>query len=272
MKSVKIVISAFILTARIWVGEVYSQNSEIQTGFFASKQIKFSLTPVLYDNLKLTYDEAKLLKSRPCFSAEVTISYYQYIAKGFGINMGAGIGLAPFNFKYDFEYPPGTVFDPNSYFDLNSYTYVDEIWVFPLSVQKMFSAKKGNLFYNIEAGIKLNRIIAYPYVISIQADYMINDTVDARLFYFEIEDTGKQNLFSYFLKFGIIKPTKKQNTLGCNLVLHYCPQLIGKGWYKFYNLSYDSHGSVEQNINYIGIEFIYGLTLMKSKNIQKQKK
>lgn len=271
MKLMKIVILAFILTVLFWIGEGYSQNGESRRDMFVNRQIKFSLAPVLYDNLNLTYNGEKLLNSRPCFSAEATISYYEYLAKGFGINIGAGLGLAPINTNFYFKSSPNTIFNPDIYFDLNDYIYADYMWIFPFSVQKMFSTKKEKLFYNIEAGIKWNRIIAYPYEITNQVDFVINDTLDASLYFMEIDDTGKQNLFSYFLKVGIIKPTKKQNTLGCNLVLHYCPQLFGEGWYKFYNLNYESYGNIEQNINYIGIEFIYGLSLTKSIKIEKYK-
>jgi len=250
----------------------YTQVCEKRRDLIFTNQIKFSITPQLYENLYLTYTGVELLKSRPCFSAEATISYYQYITKGFGINIGAGLGLAPFNVNYNFASPPGTVFKPGIYFNDNFFAYLDYLWIFPLSFQKMFSTKNNNILYNLEAGVKWNRIMNFPYSIAFGTEYVINDTLDAELFNLSIEDDGKQNLFSYFLKFGIIKPTSKKNALGCNLVLHYCPQLIGHGWYKFYNLNYDSYGNVEQNINYIGIEINYGLTLMKSKNIQKQKK
>jgi hypothetical protein len=139
------------------------------------------------------------------------------------------------------------------------------MWVFPLSIQKLIE-RDENKYYSIEAGIKLNRVVAYPYEITTGHLFVIDDTTEARLFDFKLDGT-KKNLVSYFLKAGLIKVTKNQNTIQLNAVLHYSFSKIGIGYYEFQNLPYESRGQVSQNINYIGLEFIYGLSLSKrSKN------
>ena len=78
----------------------------------------------------------------------------------------------------------------------------------------------------------------------------------------QAEDT---KMLSYFVKAGLMKMNKKGNSFHVNLVANYSPSTITRGTYAFYNLVYESRGAMEQNINYIGIEFSYGFTLLKNK-------
>lgn len=234
-------------------------------------QIRFSLSPVLYDNLSITHWGEKLLKSRPVFSGEATILYHKHLKNDIGVNFGVGLGLAPYNINYYFKAPENSIFQTGKYkesyeyLDNNHYDYVQFMWVFPLSIQKLIE-REENKYYSIEAGIKLNRVVAYPYEITTGHLFVIDDTTEARLFDFKLDGT-KKNLVSYFLKAGLIKVTKNQNTIQLNAVLHYSFSKIGIGYYEFQNLPYESRGQVSQNINYIGLEFIYGLSLSKrSKN------
>lgn len=245
----------------------YGQNVN-KSEFTFKDQIKFSLSPVLYDNLTVNHWGKKLLKSKPVFSGEAVISYYYQLKNDMGINIGAGLGLAPYYLNYYFKAPDNSIFRTGHYKDdyeylgnIKHYEYVQFMWVFPLSIQKLIE-RDENKYYSIEAGIKLNRVVAYPYEITVGETYVIDDTTEARLFDFQLLST-KKNLVSYFIKAGLIKITKKQNTFQLNAVLHYSFSKIGIGYYEFQNLPYESRGQVSQNINYIGLEFIYGLSLSK---------
>ncbi len=247
-----------------------AQNSKIAESLMYSRQLRFSFSPVLYDNLKINNQGEDILKSRPTFSGEAAISYYQHIKNGYGINIGAGLGLASFNVNYYFKAPENSIFRTGIYKD--DYEYLDDIrneyvnffWSFPVSLQKIFLTNNKDLVYSIELGFKLNSIIAYPYEIAGSSSYYIDeDNTSVKLFEFYLEDTGRKHIFSYFLKLGLIKMTKNQNTFHINLVANYSPYTLGKGWYRFETLPYKSYGTIEQNINYIGLELTYGLTLLR---------
>lgn len=261
--------TAYIVLFLLSIDASAQEHQEKQL-FIFNNQLKFSISPVLYNKLEINNTGEKLINSRPCFSGEIAISLYQYIKNGFGINIGAGFGIAPFNIKYNFKSPSGSIFNtgPNKeYYDYLSFsnsTYIQDFYVFPVSIQKIFNNKKNtNHYYSCEFGIKFNKKIAYPYEISGGDMYVIDDTTDAQLFNFSINNTNNRNIISYFIKFGINNVNKKHNSFHINFVIHYSTKEIGVGWYKFYNLKYDSYGSIKQNINYIGFEFIYGLNFRK---------
>ncbi len=235
-------------------------------------QIKFSLSTMLYDNLAINqFSGEQLLKSKPVFSGEITISYYRHLKNNLGLNFGAGLGLAPFYINYNFKAPKNSIFQTGPYKeayeylgDIRHYEYANAIWVFPVSIQKIVQ-KKENRYYSFEGGIKINSVIAHPYVISVGHNFQIDDTTEARLFNF-ILGSQKKILLSYFLKAGLMRITKKQNTLQLNGVLHFCFSDIGIGDYEFLNLGFENTGQVGQKINYIGFEFTYGLTTSKRVN------
>ena len=247
-----------------------AQDRTVSENLFYNSQLRFSFSPVLYDNLEFENIGAKYLKSRLSFSAEIGVSYYQHIKNGYGINIGIGLGLAPFNLNYYFKPSENSIFRTGiykydyEYLDLIEYEYVNSFRVFPVSVQKIFPTKDKNLLFSIDLGIKLNSLYSYPYEISGGASYYIDEVnTDVSLFEFYIKDTRRKHLISYFIKFGLVKLNSKQNTLHFSLVANYSPNKIGEGWYRFNNLTYDSYGTVKQNINYIGLELTRGLTLSK---------
>jgi len=251
----------------------YSQEVD-KSNLTFKDQFRFTLSPVLYDKLTVNNFGERLLKSKPLPSGEVTVLYYKYLKNNLGINIGAGLGLAPFYINYYFKAPDNSIFQTGLYKEdyeylgnIRHYEYVQFMWTFPLSVQKLIK-KKENKYNNFEIGIKLNRVVAYPYEIGVEEIYVIDDTTEAGLFKFKLITTHKKNIISYFFKAGIVKINKKQNTFHINVILHFSFTKLGLGEYEFYNLPYKSWGQVSQNINYIGFEFIYGLTLSKRLKIK----
>jgi hypothetical protein len=246
-----------------FLGSVHAQTDSVNNKLFYRSQIKFALTGCLFDNLQLTWYGEKLLRSRPLPSGEVSISYYTDIKNGYGLNVGFGLGLAPYNFHYLFKIPENSIFfTPNIEVyeaDIDHYEYIQEYYTFPLSVQKTFVSKKRNKLRFIEAGIKLNYKVAYPSSIKTGVVYKINDTTEARLFQMMLRSTSHRVLVSGFFKYGWQRITKRQNTFQYGFVLHYSPSKIGMGDYEFSNLTYPSYGTIFQNINYIGFEVVYGL-------------
>ncbi len=248
-------------------GYAHAQSDSIKTNLTYKSQIKFSLTACVYDNIQMDWFDVKILKSNPMPSGEVSISYYNCIKNGYGFNIGLGMGLAPLNLNFKFNPPQNSVFQTGPHkedyktLDYNHNEYVQEFYTLPLSFQKTFYSKKNNaISCFIEAGLKLNYKVAYPYSITGGSVYGIDDTTEARLFQFTLRNTPHRTIVSYFFKYGWQKLLKKQNTFQYGFVLHYSPSKIGAGSYEFSNLPYYSYGNVFQNINYIGFEVIYGLT------------
>jgi len=263
LKIVKSVAIFLLLT--LSAHRLYSQTQVQSKKLFADTQLKLSISTLFYDDLDFVHYGEEILKSRFCFSGESVISLYKSIYKGFGINLGFGLGLVPYNFHYYYKSPDNQPYIGQIYEDfLNHYIYIQDIYIIPISIQKVVPLNKR--FINglsFEAGLKLNKKVAFPYEISTEVWYDLNDSTEIVLFDFFLNNTEKKNYLSYFLKFGVIKNTKKLNTLQCNFVLHFSQAKIGEGTYNFYYLPVESYGIVKQNLNYIGFEFTYGLTLTK---------
>jgi hypothetical protein len=253
-----------LLISNALMGQLNSGENKLVTTF--SSQIRFSLSANIYDNLRLDNTGTKILKSYPCPTGETSIGIYQHLSNNYGLIFGAGLTLAPFNFHFNFTPPDNDVYRNFGDFFDNYFEYIQFMYVFSLSLQKtiVHHAKPGH-FYSFEAGLKQNMQVAFPYEITNQWDMVFDDDTELRLFSFELHDTGKRNLVSGFVKVGKVIQNKKGNTFHFNLVFNYSPQKLGEGEYKFHELGYDSYGTVTQNINYIGFEFAYGLTLKKAK-------
>ncbi|HOG19667.1 MAG TPA: hypothetical protein PKW37_04420 [Salinivirgaceae bacterium] len=266
MKKSIVLLQTIVLLLSAGLTTGYAQETEQNENLIFDKQIRFSLSPIVYDNLKIKHQGKKHLKSSPTISGEALISYYNHIYKGYGINIGVGLNVAPYNLNYNFKAPENSIFltgnNKYEYLDLRDYDYPSVMYVFPISVNKVLPIK--NSIFSIDIGAKYQTLMSKDFTTIIGSSYCIDDNntcVD--LFNFQIDDAGKRHIVSYFLKLGIIKCTKKHNSFHFNVVANYSPTKIGKGWYEFYNLGYDSYGTVEQNINYIGFEFVYGLSFSK---------
>ncbi|MCD6111751.1 MAG: hypothetical protein J7J86_00635, partial [Bacteroidales bacterium] len=216
-------------------------------------QIKFSLLPIVYKKIKFFHYGVELLKSDPGFGGEATISYSKHLKNNLCFNIGLGFNLQPYSIYYNFEAPENSIFSEYKNLKLSK-NYTDYMLVFPLSLQKIITSKNGHLF-SLEAGIKFNKVLNSPHLGKI-CDIYENKTLFDITYY-----ETKKNLYSIFIKAGMIKLIKNNNTLHLNIILNYSPQKIESCDYEFYNLPYESCGVIENRVNYIGIEFAYGLNL-----------
>lgn len=226
-------------------------------------QIRFWLSPIFFNPLSIEHQGTVLLKSNPALSFELGIGLSQRIANRISLNAGAGWGIIPFQFEYNFNAKLTNNLVETEQHDLKSYEFYINHYVFPFSL--LYEIKHNKSFtYNIEAGLRLNSILSYPYETTMGASYYIDqNNPDIKLFKLYLENDYQKNFISYFAKFGLTKQTKKSNTLNANILINYCPQKIGKGYYRFYNLPFESYGQTSLGINFIGIEFSYGLILTK---------
>ena len=255
------------ITMLLWLQfiplQLVSQNSDQPYSMVFEKQLRFSLSPIVYNKLQLQHEGEVLLGSRNTISWEAGIHYYQSIGNTMGVNMGFGWGMVPSNLNFHF-YADVPYLTNDSPHELNHYEYFIHSLVFPISFQKIF-IKSEKLFYSVELGARLNRI--HRFEIGLGVGYNISDSiVSLRLFDSLLENFGPmypRKFLSYNMKIGLIKPTRKLNAFHCNLVANYSPRKIGGGWYKFSNLPYESYGTMELGINYVGIEVAYGLTFAK---------
>ena len=272
--SVKILVKkgALLLTLpffSLW-GSAQTESDLSDEAYIVPYQyIKISVSPVLYQNLSISeYGQKKLLKSRPTLSGEITASYFYRLNKKYYLSIGAGIGLVPFNFCYNFKTPENSVFLKGDrakyyeYMDNNHYEYIQSMWVFPFSIQKHIKSKRLNKHLTWELGLKYNNVVAYPYKITTGHLLVTTDSTEARLFQLQMFDT-KKHLFSGFFKVGMIKFYKSQNAIHLNAVLHLSPMKMGMGSYEFSNLPFSSKGQVSQKLNYIGFECAFSFPLNK---------
>ena len=236
-----------------------------------NSQVRISLSTVYYDGLYFSHHGEKLLKSLPSPSYESTISFNKYIANNFSLNLGIGIGALSFNIYYHFEAPVNSVFyNPNisrkqNVLELNDNSRFNT-WILPFSIQKLINNQ--NHYYNLEIGIKYNKTFIFYDEKTVETSYLMTDSTGYGLFRQFLADK-KQVFISYFFKLGLIQFTKKQHSYCFNLVINYSPVIFAEGWYKFYNLPFESYGEIKQRVNYIGFEFLYGLTLSRRKALQK---
>jgi len=259
-----ILTAIFLFTA---LNKAVGQTDSLIAKLTYKKQFKFSQTTCIYDNLKFDNTGEKLIKSLPMPGGELTLSYFNYLKNGYGLNVGLGITVAPYMTYFKFNAPPNSIFQTGPYkedyqiLENASFSYIQDIFTLPVSIQKTFAAKHDKIKLSfIDIGFKLNYKIAFPYSIVNGGTYGINDTTEAKLFRFSLKNTPDRIIISYFVKYEWQKLLKDQNTFQYNFVLHYSPTKIGKGTYEFFNMPNQSYGTVAQNINFIGFEIAYGLT------------
>ena len=239
------------------------------TKWLDNNQIKFSLVTSVLEKVDIVdYSlNCQLLNSYPMPGIEASASYYLHLNKGWGLNLGIGGGIAFYNLHYEIELPEDTY---SPYIDtsgtattkFNKSDITQKYLTIPISVQKSFRFPNNkNTFHIIEAGARLNFL--FKNNLEIVGTYPISETENSTLFKADLRNSNKIKGSGY-LKYGIQTILKNQNTFQCNIVLHYSPAEPNFGSYEFTHID-NSYAFLSQKINYIGLEFIYGLTLSKNK-------
>jgi len=221
----------------------------------------------LYNNLDYENEGAHLFMSSAGQGGEFVISYGQAIWKGFGINVGGGIGFVPYNFSFEALPDTGSIIsdDPGA-LDHTPHRSAELILTFPMLIEKKFLLfPEDKLFLNLEAGIKWNLVLNNN---TSGGGYWTrtDDGDDLRYFNYRFTNVGNSNLTSFVFKAGLLKVNRKNNSFTWNMVLQRSFSSILRGTYQFNELGYESSGTTELYNNYIGMELIYGLSLGKKSN------
>lgn len=248
-----------------------AQNRSSSYSPFHKRRLCFSISPVLYDNLNIDHQGKEILKSKCCYSGESIISYYQPIKNGYGIIIGAGIGLTPININYDFsaEFNNPDIKGIQEYLRKDN-DYDGFFWLFPLSLHKTLFDNNGRAF-SVELGVKFNQFNWF-YEKDLQSYYgSRNDTTTIPIFDYDIDKIKNKNFISYFMKIGLMKAMKNNNVFNINLFANYSPE-TWSGSYRFYNFDFDSYGTIKKNNNFIGLEFTFGMSSFKRNNNKQPKK
>lgn len=265
----KTIARIFLLWFLIFANSLLAQDT-VKKSFTYQSQLKFWISPNLIQAMKIENVGKSHLKAKPNIGIEIGVGLSERLNNKFSINVGAGLGVIPESFYYDFKAPTTSIFYNSSYesnslnTDYKAYYHFN--YVFPLSIEYSIFQKK-NLDFHVDAGIKLNNIVAHPFLTSYTDNYTI-DTLKTGYDAFSLKtySASKKNILSYTLKFGITKQTKKANTLNAAIVLNYSPKKLAKGFYEYYNLGYESKGNVSLGINYVGLELSYGIAFRKTVN------
>lgn len=226
-------------------------------------QLRLSLASVVYENLKVEHLGKKHLGSIPLPSFDACVSWHQKIGNELGVNIGVGLSIVPHNAHFNFNAQLTHPLINNTQHRMFHIDYVLYIGYLPISLQKIVAINRLNkkpYLLSFESGIKLNYVLDNPYYFITYPYIAGNITED--FFRFQLYN-DKVFLTTFFIKFGVLQLSKKQNTFQYNLIANYSPKNIGKGSYEFFYLSYESYGNIRQTINYIGFEFIYGFSMKK---------
>lgn len=234
-------------------------------------QIRFWLKPVLMNNIKFKHYGEKIIKSSPFISFEAGFGLKQRLYENLSVNVDIGYTAVFYQFKFDFE----AKIEPVKGTQHDHYTaeFLQGIYVIPISLQYE-TLRKGKLNYFAELGIRINITDQFPYLASVEdgMSYFLGDLVppdsngnqDIDIFSMRMENKDVLGVFvSYFMKAGLVFTTKKNHTFNLALVANYYPKPVYKGDYQFLNTPFDSYGDVSLGINYIGLEFAFGLTVHK---------
>lgn len=239
----------------------YNSNFQPRT------QIHFAISPNFYNQLQINNNGADWLQSKRSLGGSLSIGLYQKIKNNLGLNAGAEVNVLSYNLNYSFTSEVQNKRIMFNDHDLRHHEYLPYVSLY-LGFSYQFSEllPKKNYHPVISIGLKQNTISTYDISVG-SGVYIDQSEPDIRIFDSDIMNSNASqsntNFLSYYVKFGLLQKNKKLNTLHLNLVVNYSDETIGKGKYSFSNLAEESKGTFELGANYIGFEFIYGLTFSK---------
>lgn len=215
-------------------------NPSFAQAEYPNSALKIGVQTSLYNKTSISNNEGNTIKSSAHFSGGLEIIYYKKLYYGFGCNVGLGVAAFPTNLS---------IVNPDNTYDHN--LFYTPYFTLPIIVEKLFHFVKtrNDFMLNTELGIKLNRnILHYSYGVFCENQY-------------DIELMTKNNIvLSGIAKIGIVK-LMENNTIYINIFVNIGSNMAS-GPYS-YMLETQHNGVLKQNLNSIGIEFIYGFNLSK---------
>jgi len=216
------------------------------------------------DSYKETHFGKQQLLLKPFISFETGFEYHHSLNDYLEVGFGLKIGAIPYNEKI-------TIVNSDSlkpYYSDGTYNGYDRD-IYDIYLNPTFSFKsnlipiKSYTLYS-EIGIGLNILPPYD---NDRRGILLGDSTGTReieIFESNIKSDGRWINPSYFLKIGMSKK-KNRHIFNYGIVFNYMPKNIRTGSYNFLNIENPSYGDIELRINYIGLEFSYGIGLKKQK-------
>ena len=196
--------------------------------------LKIGAQVPVYEKVKIHSDyNLNVLKSSSYPSTGIDVAYYQHIYKGFGLNVG--FGVTAFSTKIADE----------EIFYVPYYTV-------PITIEKVFQSLKSKRGFmpNIELGVKLTRNFSeYNYGL------VIYDGLN-----FEMNSDDAVRCYAN-AKIGMTKYSRNKNMVRINCFVNFNPAIVSQGTYTLLDFAGEvDAGTLEQTMNCIGFEFIYGFS------------
>lgn len=264
----------FTISSYSFAQKVTESNDTFVTSyrqaFIPKTQFRLNISPTFYNQLKIENSGANWLKSNPAFGGTIGIGLYQKVYNDFGVTANVNLGIFTYNMNYYFQSKvdhPDVTFDDQ---DLKNTDYIPFVnYNFGVSYKLNYTFFKQILSPTIGIGIMRNTLPTFDISVG-SSIYIDEQEPNLRIFDSNVTDYTNSNessfsFNSYYLTLGVVKQNKKHNTLHLNLIVNYTHRKIGKGQYQFSNLEKESNGTTKLGFNYIGLEFVYGLTFNKPK-------
>jgi hypothetical protein len=262
------VFSSFIALSSTAQTEIRNLNSMPDTRLF------ISFSPVVHNDLNLRTNGRVILKSRNCPSAVLAAGASQRIFSNLHLNIAGEITTIGRNLFINNELSFDTInlradWLPRRFVEMNDFFYGHFTYNLAISFEYMVQ-KSNNAFNTFEAGVKWNRLLNYPYSESMGISIQGKDMISRRLFKFEMSNTNRRVIPSFFVKVGLLKQSDKNSFKQIKFVANYSPYNIGEGTFRFYQIDYSSFGRASLGVNYIGVDFVHGWVLRKSYALKHQ--
>ena len=252
-----------LLFSLLLVGTKLQAQGYDNTKYGPFSQLHFSVMPALYNNLDYQNIGEEMFKSNASFGGQVGISYSQAFWKGFGIDLGAAVQFVAYDFTYVLRPDSFSVLAGETGFSNSPNGGSEMLFTFPVLLQKKIRLYPDDrLFLNLEAGINWNIKSSAGFTSRGSHGTLGLNGEIVRFFEYRFTNADEMEFMSYAFKVGLVKVNRRGNSIHWNIVLHRNTSTrLLTGTYQFNEVGFPSFGTIDLYNNYIGMEFIYGLSL-----------
>ena len=245
-----------LLSFFVFPNNIYSQDkaSQKSTTFYPRNIVRLEMAGAFMNRMKIEHFAVPTLQSNPSISPIVGLAYYRKLYKSFGLGFSFGGLVIPINQNYKFDIAQNDRMD--GAYDLIDYDYHLVNFTTSLVLEKyVFLNKHINLFAGI--GAQYNYIYSWK---STLTGYRSFDELQQSFLFFHsyIGKSGDYEFLSYLLKIGTSFKFGKHHLLQSSILANIYNKPIGTGYYEFGNLPFESYGTLELKMNYIGLQLSYG--------------